>query len=57
MKTDLIVKLLAVNWPLSISSLLYLIECLICFQHGKYGQALMFVCYAGANIGILWSLA
>lgn len=57
MTLDKAITLIGQNWPLSISTLLYFVECLICYQHGKFGQALMFICYAGANIGILWSLA
>lgn len=40
--------------PLAITVGMYIMTAIGFYQKNKYGLALAFLCYAAANLGILW---
>lgn len=44
------------NWPLVISTFLYVFEAVVCWRAHKIGGTIMFIGYTIGNVGILGAL-
>jgi hypothetical protein len=51
-----LVPALRENWPLVISTFLYMLEAVICWRVHKLGGMIMFVGYTIGNVGIFVAL-
>lgn len=43
------------TWALAVTVALYLITAIDLYLQGKHGLALAFLCYALANVGLIWA--